>query len=100
MGMTNSFVENRRMVQTSVLHDNFPEGKQLAFDGRGRSRLASAGILDDQEHRGLLCWAIERDSGDSCNLQVDQVSADISVDLKLQCPVLQGSRADMPDMPD
>lgn len=60
-----------------------PEGKQLAFDGRGRSRLASAGILDDQEHRGLLCWAIERDSGDSCNLLVDQVSADVLVDLKL-----------------
>lgn len=60
-----------------------PEGKQLAFDGRGKSVLASEGLLDDQEHRGLLCWAIERDSGDEWNLEPDQISGEISVALKM-----------------
>lgn len=58
-----------------------PEGKQLAFDGRGRSRMASGGTIEPQELRGLLCWTIERDSGDQANLQIVQVQCDITVNM-------------------
>lgn len=59
-----------------------PEGKQLAFDGRGRSRMVSAGSgVQPAEVRGLLCWTIERDSGESANLDLAQVPCEMTVNL-------------------
>jgi len=59
-----------------------PEGKQLAFDGRGRSRMVSGGSgVQPAEVRGLLCWTIERDSGESGNLDLAQVPCEMTVNL-------------------
>lgn len=59
-----------------------PDGRMVAFDGRGKQRIASKGAIDDQEHRGFLCWAIERtDNAKLANLEVHQVSSTIQVTL-------------------
>ena len=57
-----------------------PENRMVAFDGRGKHKLANKGSLDEQEHRGFLCWAIERtDDAKTANLEVHQVSSSIQV---------------------
>ncbi len=37
-----------------------PEHKTLAFDGRGRMAIASAGTVQEAELRGVLFWAFQR----------------------------------------
>ena len=59
-----------------------PEGRMVAFDGRGKHRIASKGTIDEQEHRGFLCWAIERtEEPKLANLEVHQVSSTVQVTL-------------------
>ena len=46
--------------------------------------MASAGALDDQEHRGFLGWVIERtDESEKGNLELDQATWSADVSLKL-----------------
>jgi hypothetical protein len=59
-----------------------PTGKDLGFDGRGKNKMAAAGTIDDQEHRGMIGWVIERTADESeANLALDEAtwSAEVSV---------------------
>ena len=64
-----------------------PEGKKVAFDGRGRHRITSKGSLDDTERKGHLCWVVERTKDPrEANLDFDSVTGDIEVHLKVPGP--------------
>ena len=61
-----------------------PDNKTLALDGRGRSKLAAKGSIDDEDHEGSLYWIIGRTSKPKeVNLQSEQVSCDINIAMTL-----------------
>ena len=53
---------NLHAVATLPKHGrgSHPSNQSLALDGRNRHLLASAGSLDDEEHRGSLFWVVTR----------------------------------------
>ena len=43
--------------------------------------MVSGGTVHPSDIRGLLCWTIERDSGESANLHLAQVQCDMAINL-------------------
>lgn len=82
-----------------------PQGKDLAIDGRGRSKLWSSGSVDQEERRGCLCWVIERTSEfDVANLKIEVLTWSLQVNLhvpaaKKQRTSLQWGSETLPGLP-
>ena len=54
-----------------------PENGGLALDGRGKTRLAKEGVLDENEYKGVLYWLVTRASNASeANMALENVSAE------------------------
>ena len=61
-----------------------PNNKTLALDGRGRSKMAATGSIDDEVHEGNLYWIIGRTSKPKeANLQLEQVSCNMNMSMTL-----------------
>ena len=61
-----------------------PENQSLALDGRGKTRLAKKGALDDEEHLGSLFWLVDKTSDPSlANLVLEDAQFEQQVKVNL-----------------
>ena len=64
-----------------------PDNHALALDGRGKSKIAPKGELDEEEHQGCLFWVVGRTSkAEHANLVLEDVSFMTDVEVSLPAP--------------
>ena len=81
-----------------------PEGGSIALDGRTRTSIAQAGLLDPVEHTGSLFGVVHRSSEiDEANMVIDQVSWEhkvtLSMPFKKAKHTVQWQQQDLPTIP-
>ena len=81
-----------------------PEGGSIALDGRTRTSIAQAGLLDPVEHTGSLFWVVHRSSEiDEANMVIDQVlwehKVTLSMPFKKAKLTVQWPQQDLPTIP-
>ena len=61
-----------------------PDNSSLALDGRGRTLMAPAGVLDEAKHEGNLYWLVQRTSEESAaNLTYESATWEHQIKLNL-----------------
>ena len=83
-----------------------PSNGTLAMDGRLRNVIASAGLLDKQEHAGSLYWMVTRTCNvKECNLDMDQITWQQNIKVNVPAPkkrkveVLDWETSELPAFP-
>ncbi len=81
-----------------------PDGKQFAFDGRGKTFMAEHGSISDGQRLGSFFWLVAK-TGDSKAANMEMQSTAFECDYKLTLPAAKRRRTshvswvDMPEVP-